>query len=111
MFLYVLSAPVFLGDHLHLAPGQFFWFFLVTIAGIMGGARLSGRLAGRVGRGSAGAILCVGHLPRSGALSRWGRVDSRHRSEAAKQDQHRCAHVGHDYEWCMRLMVKLTRSP
>ena len=48
MFLYVLSAPVFLGDHLHLAPGQFFWFFLVTIAGIMAGARWSGRLAGRI---------------------------------------------------------------
>jgi len=48
MFLYVLSAPVFLGDHLHLAPGQFFWFFLITIAGIMGGAWFSGRLAGRI---------------------------------------------------------------
>ena len=48
MFLYVLSAPVFLGDHLHLAPGQFFWFFLITIAGIMGGAWMSGRLAGRI---------------------------------------------------------------
>ena len=48
MFLYVLSAPVFLGDHLHLAPGQFFWFFMITIAGIMGGAWLSGRLAGRI---------------------------------------------------------------
>ncbi len=48
MFLYVLSAPVFLGDHLHLAPGQFFWFFLITIAGIMGGAYASGRLAGRI---------------------------------------------------------------
>jgi DHA1 family bicyclomycin/chloramphenicol resistance-like MFS transporter len=48
MFLYVLSAPVFLGDHLHLAPGQFFWFFLLTIGGIMGGAWLSGRMAGRV---------------------------------------------------------------
>jgi MFS transporter, DHA1 family, multidrug resistance protein len=47
MFLYVLSAPVFLGDSLHLAPGQFFWLFLITIAGIMGGAWLSGRLAGR----------------------------------------------------------------
>ena len=50
MFLYVLSAPVFLGDHLHLAPGQFFWFFLITIAGIMGGAFFSGRLAGRIKR-------------------------------------------------------------
>ena len=48
MFLYVLSAPVFLGDHLHLAPGQFFWFFMITIAGIMGGAWLSGRLAGHI---------------------------------------------------------------
>ncbi len=50
MFLYVLSAPVFLGDHLGLPPGQFFWLFLVTIGGIMGGAWLSGRLAGRIKR-------------------------------------------------------------
>ena len=48
MFLYVLSAPVFLGEHLALRPEQFFWFFLLTIAGIMGGAFVSGRLAGRV---------------------------------------------------------------
>ena len=48
MFLYVLAAPVFLGEHLHLAPTQFFWFFVCTIAGIMGGAWLSGRLAGRI---------------------------------------------------------------
>ena len=48
MFLYVLSAPVFLGEHLHLEPGQYYWFFLITIAGIMGGAWLSGRLAGRI---------------------------------------------------------------
>ncbi|HEY1393776.1 MAG TPA: MFS transporter, partial [Methylibium sp.] len=48
MFLYVLSAPVFLGEHLGLPPGQFFWFFTLTIAGIMGGAWLSGRLAGRI---------------------------------------------------------------
>src|SRR5205085_4052951 len=48
MFLYVLSAPVFLGEHLHMEPGQFFWFFTLTIAGIMGGAWFSGRLAGRI---------------------------------------------------------------
>jgi MFS transporter, DHA1 family, multidrug resistance protein len=48
MFLYVLSAPVFLGEHLHLSPGQFFWFFTLTISGIMGGAYVSGRLAGRI---------------------------------------------------------------
>ena len=48
MFLYVLSAPVFLGEHLKLAPGQFFWFFCLSITGIMAGAFLSGRAAGRI---------------------------------------------------------------
>lgn len=48
MFLYVLAAPAFLGEHLGLAPTQFFWFFVMTISGIMGGAWLSGRLAGRI---------------------------------------------------------------
>ena len=48
MFLYVLSAPVFLGDILGLGPGQFFWFFTLTIGGIMAGAWLSGRMAGRI---------------------------------------------------------------
>ncbi len=48
MFLYVLSAPAFLGEHLGLAPTQFFWFFALTITGIMGGAWLSGRMAGKI---------------------------------------------------------------
>ena len=48
MFLYVLSAPAFLGEHLKLEPTQFFWFFVLTISGIMGGAWLSGRLAGHI---------------------------------------------------------------
>ena len=48
MFLYVLAAPAFLGDLLTLEPGQFFWFFILTIAGIMAGAWLSGRLAGKI---------------------------------------------------------------
>lgn len=48
MFLYVLAAPAFLGEHLRLAPTEFFWFFLLTIAGIMGGSFASGRLAGRI---------------------------------------------------------------
>ena len=48
MFLYVLSAPAFLGEQLHLAPTQFFWFFRCTIGGIMAGAWTSGRLAGRI---------------------------------------------------------------
>ncbi len=48
MFLYILSAPVFLGEHLQLAPQQFFWCFLITIGGIMGGAMVSGRVAGKI---------------------------------------------------------------
>lgn len=47
-FLYVLSAPVFLGEHLQLAPQQFFWLFLLTVAGVMAGAWWSGRLAGQL---------------------------------------------------------------
>jgi DHA1 family bicyclomycin/chloramphenicol resistance-like MFS transporter len=48
MFLYVLSTPSFLGELLGLAPTQYFWFFCINIAGIMGGAWASGRLAGRI---------------------------------------------------------------
>ncbi|MDD2925191.1 multidrug effflux MFS transporter [Rhodoferax sp.] len=48
MFLYVLSAPTFLGEVLALAPTQFFWLFALSISGIMGGAWVSGRMAGRL---------------------------------------------------------------
>ncbi len=48
MFLYILSAPVFLGEHLQLEPQQFFWCFVITIGGIMGGAMVSGRVAGKI---------------------------------------------------------------
>ena len=48
MFLYVLSAPEWLGTHLHLGPTQFFWFFGTSVAGVMLGAYTSGRLAGRM---------------------------------------------------------------
>jgi len=48
MFLYVLSAPVWLGEVLHLQPTQFFWFFILSVSGIMLGAFVSGRLAGRL---------------------------------------------------------------
>jgi len=65
MFLYVLSAPVFLGKHLHLQPQQFFWCFLITIAGIMGGAWVSGRVAGKLSpkrqiRNGFVIMLCIG---------------------------------------------------
>ena len=48
MFLYVLAAPAFLGEHLQLQPTEFYKFFVITIGGIMLGAWLSGRLAGKV---------------------------------------------------------------
>ena len=49
MFLYVLSAPVFLGEHLGAAARRSSsGSSLLTIGGIMGGAWLSGRLAGRI---------------------------------------------------------------
>jgi DHA1 family bicyclomycin/chloramphenicol resistance-like MFS transporter len=48
MFVYVMGGPAFLGNHLGLAPTQFFWLFLLIIGGIMSGAWLSGRLAGKV---------------------------------------------------------------
>ena len=48
MFLYVLSAPAFLGEILRLEPTQFFWMFVLNISGIMAGAWLSGRMAGKL---------------------------------------------------------------
>ena len=48
LFLYVLSAPAFLGNVLQLQPTQFFWFFILSIGGIMAGSWLSGRKAGNV---------------------------------------------------------------
>ncbi len=56
-FIYVLSAPAFLGHHLGLAPTQFFWFFVLNIGGIMAGAWFSGRVAGQI---SARAQIRIG---------------------------------------------------
>ncbi|MCB1956671.1 MAG: multidrug effflux MFS transporter [Rhodocyclaceae bacterium] len=46
-FIYVLSAPVFLMEHLGLPPSGFGWFFVPTVAGMMSGSMVSGRMAGR----------------------------------------------------------------
>jgi len=46
-FLYIVSAPIFLGQHLHLGPQEYAWLFLPGIVGIMVGSQLSGRSAGR----------------------------------------------------------------
>lgn len=46
-FLYVVSAPVYLGEHLKLGPQEYAWLFIPGILGIMLGSQLSGRSAGR----------------------------------------------------------------
>lgn len=47
-FLYIASAPVFVLQTLHLQADQFAWLFIPAISGVMTGAFLSGRLAGRI---------------------------------------------------------------
>ncbi len=49
-FLYILSAPMFLSTHLKLAPTEYSWLFIPSIAGILVGSQLSGRAAGRLSR-------------------------------------------------------------
>ena len=46
-FLYIVSAPIFLGLHLKLGPQEYAWLFLPSIVGIMIGSQLSGRSAGK----------------------------------------------------------------
>lgn len=46
-FLYVMSAPVFLMQHLQLAATQFGWLFVPLVTGMVLGSMLSARLAGR----------------------------------------------------------------
>ncbi len=47
-FLYIVSAPAVIYDLLGLGERDFAWLFVPGIAGVMFGAFLSGRLAGRV---------------------------------------------------------------
>lgn len=47
-FLYVLSAPKFLIEHLHVSPQAFATLFVPTVLGMMIGSYISGHLAGRI---------------------------------------------------------------
>ncbi len=47
-FLYIASAPVFVLQTLHLHEDQFAYLFIPAISGVVIGAFLSGRLAGRI---------------------------------------------------------------
>ena len=46
-FLYIASAPVFIIQYLHLGEHQFAWLFIPAVSGIVLGAYLSGRMAGK----------------------------------------------------------------
>jgi DHA1 family bicyclomycin/chloramphenicol resistance-like MFS transporter len=48
LFLYIASAPAFVLEILHLDERSFAWFFVPMISGMMLGAFVSGRTAGRV---------------------------------------------------------------
>lgn len=48
LFLYIASAPAFVMNMLGLGERDFGWFFMPMIAGMMSGAFVSGRTAGRI---------------------------------------------------------------
>jgi DHA1 family bicyclomycin/chloramphenicol resistance-like MFS transporter len=50
-FLYIAGAPVIIYQWLGLGETQFAWLFIPGISGIVIGAFISGRMAGRLGRG------------------------------------------------------------
>ncbi|PTD97568.1 multidrug effflux MFS transporter [Pseudothauera lacus] len=63
-FVYVLSAPVFVMDHLGLGELDFGWLFVPAVAGMMMGAWVSGRVAGHW---SARRSICAGFALMLGA--------------------------------------------
>lgn len=58
LFLYIVSAPVFVLDLLHRSRQGFPWLFVPVIGGIMLGSWLSARMAGRA---SAGITVGAGY--------------------------------------------------
>ncbi|MDB5988525.1 MAG: Major facilitator superfamily transrane protein [Nevskia sp.] len=82
LFTYIASAPTIVLDLLHLNVQQFGWLFIPVIGGMMLGAGLSGRLAGRrpplttvrwgyllMGSGAAINLLVSALLPPSAPWS------------------------------------------
>ncbi len=65
-FIYVLSAPVFLMQHLGVAATGFLWLFGPAMGGLMIGSWLSGRLAGKL---SPACTIAVGYLVMSAAAA------------------------------------------
>ncbi|MDR2165356.1 MAG: multidrug effflux MFS transporter [Zoogloeaceae bacterium] len=46
-FVYILSAPMFVREHLELSVTQFYWLFVPGMCGMVAGSWLCGRVAGR----------------------------------------------------------------
>jgi DHA1 family bicyclomycin/chloramphenicol resistance-like MFS transporter len=65
-FLYVLSAPVFLMGHLGLSEREFLWLFGPSMTGLMTGAWISGRLAGKL---SPSRTIAAGYLAMGSAAA------------------------------------------
>lgn len=65
-FVYVLSAPVFVLEHLKLSPESFGWLFIPSVSGMMFGSWLSGRAASRW---SALRTIGTGYLLMVGAAT------------------------------------------
>ena len=59
LWVYISSAPAFVLELLHLDTGHFAWLFVPAISGMMFGAFLSGRVAGRL---SAAATVRLGYV-------------------------------------------------
>ncbi len=76
VFIYIVSAPEFLLDQLHVGETGFLWLFGPATVGIVAGAWLSGRAAGRITRGQTVAwgygIMVVAAVFNL-ALSLWTR--------------------------------------
>jgi DHA1 family bicyclomycin/chloramphenicol resistance-like MFS transporter len=75
LFLYIASAPRLVRGLLGLSAQGFPWLFVPVVAGLVGGAWISGRLAGRRGVGftvnlgyAVMLLACVGHLAFALAL-------------------------------------------
>lgn len=58
LFLYIASAPHLIRDLLHLGANGFPWLFVPTVTGMVIGAFVSGRVAGRL---SAGRTVGLGY--------------------------------------------------
>lgn len=58
-FVYVLSAPVFLMQHLGVPETGFLWLFGPAMAGLISGSGLSGRLAGQL---SPARTIMLGYM-------------------------------------------------